>query len=147
MFTECSNGFMLSIKYVDIQKIGSMLKQVNNDLLDLKLLDKLYFQTPSIIYNVHYDILHKLAQILLLFDKTKSANHQCLFAYICYKHPELMLDWNMMENIRMKRNDTQYYLTTLTEDEWNQMKHVFIKYIENIKEAVEKKLLEYNQSI
>ena len=63
----------------------------------------------SIIFRNYYDVLRQLVEAFIRFDKIKSLNHQCLFAYLCIKHPELELSWEFFEKIRTKRNGINYY--------------------------------------
>jgi hypothetical protein len=61
-------------------------------------------------------------QTFLLFDNKKSFNHECLFAYICYKHPELKLEWETLDRLRKKRNSLNYYNDTISFEEWGMIK-------------------------
>lgn len=40
----------------------------------------------NILYKLSYDALHMLAEVLLIFNRVKSSNHKCLFAYLCYNY-------------------------------------------------------------
>lgn len=92
---------------VEPARLKAMLALAEEDLAsisDLKAKER--WNTLS---KLSYDVLHTLAEALVLNDKIKCANHQCLFAYLCVKHPELELDWNFFERLRTKRNGIQYY--------------------------------------
>jgi hypothetical protein len=95
----CGKGFYIHKSKINIDKIESMMEQVNADFSDLKRISEIKYSTPSIIFKTYYDILHKLVQIVLLFDGIRSTNHDCMFAYICKNHKNLGLDWKIMDSI------------------------------------------------
>ena len=72
----------------------------------------------SSVYKLYYDALHELTESFLAFEKTKIDNHQCLFAYLCEKHPELELNWEFFEKVRTKRNGINYYGTPVSHEDW-----------------------------
>lgn len=78
-------------------------------------------QKWSVVYTLHYDATRELADIIVLFDGRKIANHHCLFAYLCKNHPELDLDWNFFEKIRTKRNGFDYYGSLITYEDWKEV--------------------------
>jgi len=93
-------------------------------------------------YNSFYDALHLLIEAFLIFDKTKSYNHQCLFAYLCLKHPELEFDWNFFERARMRRNGINYYAELVTENMWKEDSLQFELYISLLRKEIQKRLKE-----
>ncbi|HLC84473.1 MAG TPA: hypothetical protein VJH22_01640 [Candidatus Nanoarchaeia archaeon] len=74
------------------------------------------------------------------FDRIKSNNHQCLFAHLCEKHPELELDWSFLEKVRTKRNEIQYYGRPATCAEWKEIELQMMLYIKTLKTAIEQRL-------
>ncbi|HLC90418.1 MAG TPA: hypothetical protein VJI15_01495 [Candidatus Nanoarchaeia archaeon] len=89
-----------------------------------------------------YDVLHLLTESLLIFDKIKSRNHQCLFTTLCVKHQELELDWLFFEMVRAKRNGLHYYGMLITEKEWKSIELQLKLYISTLEKEVERKLKE-----
>ena len=94
----------------------------------------------SIIYKIYYDIIRELIDAFLRFDKIKSSNHLCLFAFLCYKHSELELDWNFFEKIRTKRNGILYYGVQIKYDDWKEIELQVNLYIKILTKAIEEKL-------
>ena len=62
----------------------------------------------AFVFRDYYESLRGLIEAHLLFDQIEADNHQCKNAYICIKHPELELDWNFLETVRLKRNHINY---------------------------------------
>ena len=81
-----------------------------------------------------------LVESYLCFDRIKSLNHQCLFAYLCIKYPELELSWEFFEKIRTKRNGINYYGQPVTSEDWKEVELQFKLYISTIKKEIEKKI-------
>src|SRR3989344_6369220 len=103
-YDQCiSGGNIILQDFIDDNRINSMIKIATDDLESAKSLIKNKDPRWGSIYKLYYDVIHQLAEALLLLDKVKSQNHQCLFSYLCIKHPELELDWNFFEKIRTKR--------------------------------------------
>ena len=92
------------------------------------------------VYTMHYEAIRICAEALMIFDKIVSSNHQCLFAYLCVKKPEINPDWNFFERIRIKRNGVNYYGEQVSHDEWKDVEPQFNLYISELKKAIEKKL-------
>ncbi len=92
------------------------------------------------IYKLHYDILHELCEALILFDKMKAKTHECLFSFLCKKHPELEFDWNFFEKIRTKRNRSIYYGESIKYVDWKEIDLQMNLYIVTIKKVIEGKL-------
>ena len=92
------------------------------------------------IFKLHYDVLHQLAEAFLLFSRMKIKTHECLFAYLCEKHPELEFDWNFLEDVRKKRNRSVYYGEPITYSVWKRAELQINLYISTLKKLVEEKL-------
>lgn len=91
-------------------------------------------------YKSLYDSLHLLAESFLIFDKVKSANHQCLFAYICTKHPEFEFSWDFFEKIRTKRNGINYYGKPVKKEDYKEVELQAKVYIRTLKNVITKKV-------
>ena len=143
-FLRCeTEGKFMVIEDIDIAKIKSTLIIANGDLasgeLIKKNLPKENAQWNS-VYKLYYDVLHELAESLLRFDRVKIDNHQCLFAYLCEKHPELDFDWDFFEKMRTKRNGINYYGSPVNGNDWKEVELQCILYIRKLGEEVEKRV-------
>jgi hypothetical protein len=94
----------------------------------------------SVVYTLYYDAIHKLADAIVLFDRKKISNHQCLFAYLCMKNQDLELDWNFFEMIRTKRNGVNYYGSLVTYSDFKEMEFQAQLYIKTLNSAIQEKL-------
>ncbi|MBN2053144.1 hypothetical protein JW756_06585 [Candidatus Woesearchaeota archaeon] len=139
VYDECiSSGFLQSKRVLDVNKVHDNLKISENDMNGGKTL--LSEQNWGSAYKLFYDSLHLLVETFLMFDSIKSFNHQCLFAFLCLKHPELELDWNFFERIRVRRNGINYYGRLITEDDWKEDKIGFELYTSLLRKEITKKL-------
>lgn len=91
-------------------------------------------------YTLFYDSLHLLVEALLILERVKSRNHQCLFTYLCVKHPELELNWDFFEKVRTKRNGINYYGTPVTERDWKEAALEFQLNIDLFKRKIKEQL-------
>ena len=98
----------------------------------------------TFVFRDYYESLRGLIEAFLLFYKIVAENHQCKNAYICFKHPELDLDWNFLETIRLKRNAINYRGQLLNYEDWNKFKLQFELHINKLKAEIEKRLKEEN---
>ena len=93
-----------------------------------------------LVYVDYYEALRLYCEALVHLDKKKVRNHQCLFAYICKKHPELDLDFNFFELVRTKRNGINYYGERITFKDWKKVALQFDLYISALKKKIKKLL-------
>lgn len=122
----------------DIDKIQSILKIAEEHIESGE--DDLSKKRLNSAYCSYYTALRELAEAFLLFDKIKALNHQCLFAYLCIKHPELELDWNFFEKVRTKRNGINYYGTLIDYEDWKETELQLNLYIKLLKRKIKEKL-------
>ncbi len=94
----------------------------------------------TFVFRDYYESLRALIEAYLLFEGIGAENHQCKNAYLCFKHPELELDWDFLEIIRLKRNAINYRGQLLKYDDWKLLKLNFELHISAIKKEIEKKL-------
>ena len=140
-YDQCiSGGNIILQDFIDDNRINSMIKIATDDLESAKSLIKNKDPRWGSIYKLYYDVIHQLAETLLLLDKVKSQNHQCLFSYLCIKHPELELDWNFFEKIRTKRNGIHYYGNMIAKRDWAEIEFQINLYIKTLFEAIENKI-------
>ena len=132
-----ADGMFLPQKSVETARIRCMLAIAAEDwasINDLKTKNRW-----NTIFKLSYDVFHTLAEAFILFDKTKCANHQCLFAYLCTKHPELVLDWDFLERFRTKRNGIQYYGETIAKADFKENEVQIALYVKTLRDALEEK--------
>ncbi|MBS3119888.1 hypothetical protein J4475_03630 [Candidatus Woesearchaeota archaeon] len=109
--------------------INSKLKYIPKDSTDW-----------TFVFRDNYESLRGLIEAYLLFDGIEADNHQCKNAYICFKHPELELDWEFLETIRLKRNAINYRGQLMKHDDWKVLKLKFELHINALRNEIEKKL-------
>ncbi len=145
-FLKCkSEGRIIVTEEMNIQKIRSTLVIAEGDVQSAAYLKKhLSEQSNHLnsVYKLYYDALHELTEAYVRFDRIKIDNHQCLFAYLCEKHPELEFSWDFLEKIRTKRNGINYYGIPVTPKDWKELELPFILMIKKLKEEVMKRLQE-----
>ena len=138
-YSSCqSNGFLIQKEEIDVRKIKTMLNIARESHESAK--DDVAKKRFNSSYKNYYDVLHGLVEAYLLFEKVKSTNHQCMFAYLCMKHPELELSWDIFEKMRTKRNGIHYYGTPVTSEDWREVKLQFELYIALLKRRIEEKI-------
>lgn len=107
-----------------------------------KKLKKMQDPNWRVIFNINYDAIRELCEILMLFKKQKISNHQGLFAFIVLNFKELELDWNFFELIRNMRNNNKYKGVDITKEMWKNVELRIDLHISAIKQEVEKRLNE-----
>lgn len=141
-YNRClSEGKIIPLNRIDINKIRTMIEIAEEDLRSAKLLQTDKRPNWNTIYKLNYDVLHILVESFLMFDKVKSLNHQCLFSYLCINHPELELDWNFFEQIRTRRNGINYYGSKVSSDDWKEIRLQLSLYTSLLKKEIKKKLM------
>lgn len=139
VYDRCvAEGNITNQDAVDFEKINANLNIADEDLASAK--DSLSKKRWNSTYKIYYDVLHVLVESYVSFDKIKVLNHQCLFAYLCEKHPELDFDWDFFEKIRTKRNGINYYGTPVKNDDWKEVEIQINLYINKLKEEIKKKI-------
>ncbi len=142
--TRCkTDGSFLLLAEPTAEQVSTMLKLSCDDLQAAKDWAK---QSPkegphwNALFKIHYDILHQLSEAFILFDRMKVKTHECLFAYLCEKHPELDFSWEFLESIRIKRNRSIYYGEPVQYIDWKRVELQLNLYINTLKKMIEKKL-------
>jgi len=143
-FDKCRiEGKFIPRKGVDTDKIKSMVEIALADLESGKEIKKTISKQSkqwSTVYKLHYDVLHELVEAFLHFDNIKSDNHQCLFAYLCEKHPKLELDWDFFEKVKTKRNGINYYGIAAMQEDWKEIEVQIYLYINVLKKEIKKRI-------
>ncbi len=139
----CMSTGSIKEKAIDIELIKSLkivaergLEFINSTSKDISR-DSTYW---TFVFRDHYESLRGLIEAYLLFEGIEVDSHQCKNAYICFKHPELELDWEFLETIRLKRNAINYRGQLLKYEDWKMLKLKFELHINALKKEIEKKL-------
>lgn len=127
---------------LDKNEIDKIKKQAIQDYEFGKNLRKMQDSNWRVIFNIHYDALRELCDLVMRFKKQKTSNHQGVFAFIILEFPELELDWKFFETIRNIRNHNKYLGTDITKEIWKNAEFQIDLYILTIKKEIEKKLKE-----
>lgn len=144
--TCLSTGNIKEKREVDIELIKSLQKVALSGIDFIKKQSKNIDRKSSdwtFVFRDHYEGLRGLIESYLLFDKISADSHQCKNAYICLKHPELELDWEFLETIRLKRNAINYRGQLLSYDDWKQFEIQFSLHINNLDKKISERLEEF----
>jgi hypothetical protein len=138
-FNKCKReGKILVTEKADLERIRTNLKIAEEDLEAANEVKKIEHWNSA--FKLSYDVLHVLTESFLQFENVKTENHQCLFAYLCEKHPELELSWDFFEKVRTKRNGIHYYGTPIDQKDFKETELQFGLYTAKLKEEIIKKL-------
>ena len=139
----CMSTGSVKEKSVDVELIKSLkiVAEKGLEFIKSKSKDMPKESTDwTFVFRDHYESLRGLIEAYLLFDGIAADNHQCKNACICFKHPELELDWEFLETIRLKRNAINYRGQLLKYDGWKSLKLKFELHINALRKEIEKKL-------
>lgn len=143
VYSACSiEGSFLPISEINAGQLQSMFDLALSDLASVQEWIKHSKKDGTewnAIFKLHYDILHSLIECFVYFDNLKIKTHECLFAHLCEKHPELDFDWIFLEKIRMKRNRSIYYGQSIKYFDWKETELQFNLYINTLKKEIIKK--------
>ena len=114
-----------------LEFINSRAKDIPEDSVDW-----------TFVFRDHYEALRGLIEAYMLFDGIVADNHQCKNAYLCAKHPDLALDWEFLETVRLKRNAVNYRGLLLKYEDWNQLKLKFDLHIRALRKEITQKLVD-----
>ncbi len=139
----CMSTGSIKEKYADTELIKSLkaVAEKGLDFINSKSKDIPKDSTDwTFVFRDNYESLRGLIEAYILFDGIEADNHQCKNAYICFKHPELELDWEFLETIRLKRNAINYRGQLLKYEDWKALKLKFELHISALKKEIGKKL-------
>ena len=94
----------------------------------------------TFIFREYYESLRSLMEAYLLLEGIEAEKHQCTNAYICFKHPELELDWEFLETVRLIRNGINYRGRLLMYEDWKPLKLKFELHVSVLKTEIESNL-------
>lgn len=143
-FLKCKReGLFILLEEINKDKIKSAVNIAEADVKSANSIKSSISKESiqwSSVFKLYYGALHGLTQSFLEFERVKIDNHQCLFAYLCEKHPELEFNWDFFEKVRTKRNGIHYYGTPVIFNDWKEVELQFNLYISKLKERINKKL-------
>lgn len=143
-FMKCKKeGRFIVSEEIALERIKSTLKIAGGDVESANSIKKSIPKQSSqwnSVYKLYYDALHELVESFLSLEKIKIDNHQCLFAYLCEKHPELEFDWDFFEKVRTKRNGINYYGTPVNSDDWKEVELNFNLCINQLKKEIQRRI-------
>ncbi len=122
----------------EIQKVGKLTME---DYEYGKKLRQNKDANWRVIFNIHYDAIRELCDLLMRFKEQKISNHQGLFAFIMLNYPELELDWDFFEKIRSIRNRNKYVGEDIAKEKWKEVELRFDLYISTLNKEIEKRIL------
>jgi hypothetical protein len=143
IYKLCMSKGSIREKNPDIELIKSLKNVAEKGIDFIKSRSKDIPQDSTdwtFVFRDYYEAMRGLIEAYLLFGGIAAENHQCNNAYICFRHPELALDWEFLETIRLKRNAINYRGQLLKYEDWRGMKLRFELHINALKEEIEKRL-------
>jgi len=105
-----------------------------------KTLNSIENPNYRVIFNINYDVLRELCDLLMMFKKQKTSNHQGLFAFISLNFTELDFDWKFFETVRKMRNHNKYEGTDITKEMWKKVEFQIDLYVSTLNKEIEKRL-------
>ena len=139
IYDSCiSEGRIVAKEEVDINKAKSLFESAVNEFEIAKKIEKLGENVESHLFKTYYDVFRELVDAFVIFDRIEISSHMCLFSYLIIKHPELELDWKILNSMRQLRNRICYYGKSLSRSEWKDYRIKFEVYIKTLKGLVEK---------
>ncbi len=95
---------------------------------------------PSLFLEGSYEIIKELATAILILDGWKALNHECLFAYLKEKKPDLELDFEYLLELKDIRNSIDYRGTQVNYSIWQQNELKIQLIIKGLREYVQIRL-------
>src|SRR3989344_6420534 len=93
-----------------------------------------------VIFNIHYDVIRELCDVLMRFKKQKTNNHHGTFAFIVLNASDLELDWKFFEMIRIIRNNNKYRGIDIAKETWKKVELQIDLYIKTLNDGIEERL-------
>lgn len=145
-YNECqASGKIIPAETIDKELAESLYKQAKADWVEAlefeKTRENKTTNYPKLFSN-RYDVMRMLIHVIAIYDQIKPADHKCIGAHLCVKHPDFEFDWETLETMRLLRNGIQYRGQGVTKDIWVSYKLKFDICIKSLFSFVEKKLKE-----
>ena len=143
-YSECAaSGFIREKNTIDYRRISSLKSTADAGLAFIKETAKSIRGDGTewtFVFREHYESLRALMEAFLLFDRIEAERHQCKNACLCFRHPELGLDWEFLETVRLKRNALNYKGKFLSYGYWKLLEPAFELHIRKLSREIETKL-------
>ena len=142
-YTLCRSTGKFKEKIIDKELIRSLKHVAERGLVFIKDKSKDIPKESTdwtFVFRDYYESLRGFIEAYLLLEGIEVDNHQCKNAYICFKHPELELNWEFLETIRLRRNAINYRGQLLQYESWKMFKMNFELHINALKKEIEEKL-------
>ena len=146
VYDQCiSGGIIQHAKEPDPEKAKTLIENAEIDLETLKEAEPIFEKKKNygLIWSSRYEIIRQLVDGILIMEKIKSENHQCLFAFICMKHKEWDIDWESIETMRLLRNGVHYEGRPVNAEVWKSYKLKFDIYTKTFIKILKEKLAEH----
>ena len=145
-YNECqASGKFIPADFIDKDLAESLYNQAKFDWEEVIEFEKVREKKTtnySKLFSNRYDVMRMLIHVLAIFDKIKPGDHKCIGAYLCIKHPEFELNWEILETMRLLRNGVQYRGQGVIKETWSSYKLKFDIYIKSLFSFVKKNLKE-----
>ena len=145
VYDSClAKGHIYYLVEADFERVKTMLWIVELDIAANESVSHAVekMRNYSLLWKSRYDVIRQLVDAILLLEKVKSNNHQCLYAFMCTKHPEWDIDWKTIETMRLLRNGAYYEGRPVTQESWKEFKLKFDIYIKTFLAILKEKLKE-----
>lgn len=143
-YHDCSaSGFLREKTAVDYRLIASLKTHAEERLSFIKGMAKSLRSDSSawtFVFCDHYESLRMLMEAFLLFDRIEAEKHQCKNACLCFRHPELGLDWEFLETVRLRRNAINYKGKFLSYEDWKRLEPGLEMHVVKLRQEIERKL-------
>lgn len=126
----------------DKDEITKIIKMTLQDFDYGKTLRMMPNPNWRVIFNIHYDVVRELCDVLLRFKRIKTGNHQGVFAFVIINFPDLELDWIFLGMIRTIRNNNKYRGIDITQESWKTIELQFDLYVKTLKDGITRMMLE-----
>jgi hypothetical protein len=143
VYRECIvEGIIQYSKEAGFGKAKTLLEIAEKDIETLRSIEPIFEekQNFSLAWSSRYEVIRQLVDAILLLEKVKSENHQCLFAHACMKHRDWGIEWDSIETMRLLRNKVHYEGKPVPNALWQSYKEKFNIYTEALIKILKEKL-------
>lgn len=124
---ECERNFIRHID-IDNDKIKSIIRIASNRHKFIQTAE-VNNDTVSFVVENYYEIIKELLTAILIKNKLKSKNHQCLISFFYRQYPQYEFEANLILQMSYLRNRLNYYGESIDIEFYNKHKKDFEKII------------------